>query len=74
MRDSDIFQDSEAQKPEEKRYKRQRAQLLPLGGMLGERVAKSMSIYGKDYNPTEGQPGNMRKSKAIKQLQSKTRK
>jgi len=28
-----------------KRYSQQRAQQLPLGGLLGERVAKSISLY-----------------------------
>ena len=67
MGEQDIFHDNEMlQQPQHKRYQKQRAQLLPLGGMLGERVAKSMSIYGQNYNPTSEMPGKHRKSKAHK--------
>ena len=67
MGEHDIFHDArDLHQPGHKRYQKQRAQLLPLGGMLGERVAKSMSIYGQNYNPTAEMPGKHRKSKAHK--------
>jgi len=42
LHDKDLFKDEKKKKVVFKKYQQQRAQLLPLGGLLGEKIAKSI--------------------------------
>ena len=39
------------------KYQKQRAHHLPLGGMMGERAAKFMTLYDGEFDETMGRAG-----------------